>query len=87
MSNMSHCRFQNTLGDLEDCLTALQGLADGTETKLSARETDAAQRLLDVALEMVLFAAQERNHVALEDLDGMDVFAGVVEDLNQEAAL
>jgi hypothetical protein len=28
MSNMSYCRFQNTLGDLEDCYEALAEMDD-----------------------------------------------------------
>lgn len=28
MSNMSYCRFQNTLGDLQDCYEALGDMED-----------------------------------------------------------
>lgn len=41
MSNMSYCRFQNTLSDLQDCEQALN-----EQYKLSDRELDAAVRLI-----------------------------------------
>jgi hypothetical protein len=44
MSNMSYCRFQNTLPDLRDCRDALDdGALDGN---LSAAEMDAAKALI-----------------------------------------
>ena len=41
MSNMSYCRFSNTVGDLQDCYDAM----DETE-KLSPAESKARQRLI-----------------------------------------
>jgi hypothetical protein len=51
MSNMSYCRFQNTLGDLFDCQEALDNgeLEDG---QLSDEEERAAKRLIDVCREI-----------------------------------
>lgn len=40
MSNMSYCRFQNTSGDLEECLDALEEGAS-----LSSEEHRAATRM------------------------------------------
>ena len=39
MSNMSYCRFENTLADLQDC-------ADNLRNKLSSSEAKARQRLV-----------------------------------------
>ena len=47
MSNMSYCRFQNTLGDLEDCAEAL---FCGDE--LSDEESGAKDRLGQLCCEI-----------------------------------
>ena len=47
MSNMSYCRFENTLLDLRDCRDALISI-DGDLDQLSDTEKRAAQRLIDV---------------------------------------
>lgn len=58
MSNMSYCRFQNTLQDLRDCKGALDegdgedhdpADLDGT---LSEEETSAKKRLISVCIEI-----------------------------------
>lgn len=46
MSNMSYCRFQNTLSDLRDCKEALDDISDLSE--LSDDEARAAKRLINV---------------------------------------
>jgi len=38
MSNMDYCRFQNTLGDLRDCLAALEDNDDLSEEEARARK-------------------------------------------------
>ncbi len=48
MSNMSYCRFENTVGDLEDCYEAL---LEGEE--LSDSEKRYAERLLDVCQDII----------------------------------
>lgn len=37
MSNMSHCRFENTAGDLEDCYKNMDE-TDSSEWELKARK-------------------------------------------------
>lgn len=49
MSNMSYCRFQNTLADLEDCEKALCELIDSAK-ELSKEELWAARALVDVCI-------------------------------------
>lgn len=45
MSNMSHCRFQNTLDDLRDCREALSDSLDPL-ADLSEEEAKAARNLI-----------------------------------------
>ena len=51
MSNMSYCRFQNTLRDLKDCLDALCDI-DGNLSELSTEEARAADSLILVCEEI-----------------------------------
>ena len=51
MSNMSYCRFQNTVADLEDCLEALRE-RDGDLSDLSEEEQNAAERLISICGEV-----------------------------------
>ena len=46
MGNMSYCRFENTSGDLYDCVTALEEVGSFEELDLSEREADAAEGML-----------------------------------------
>ena len=47
MSNLSYCRFQNTVPDLSDCADALEEI-DGNLTELSKEEAQAATRLIEL---------------------------------------
>lgn len=38
MSNMSYCRFENTLSDLRDCYNNMDEDLDDSETEKSSRE-------------------------------------------------
>ena len=49
MSNMSYCRFQNTLGDLNDCVESLQN-----EDVLSAEEAEAARDMASACEEFLV---------------------------------
>lgn len=48
MPNMNYCRFQNTLGDLQECLDAIK---DGEE--LSSEEASAAREMLDLCNQFI----------------------------------
>lgn len=52
MSNMSYCRFQNTLRDFWDCADALDEL-EGDLSTLSNAEAEAARELLSVCAHLV----------------------------------
>ena len=61
MANMSYCQFENTLLDLQSCQAALQ-----EHDKLSERERDAKEQLLNLCREMVEQFGEED-----QSLDGM----------------
>lgn len=61
MSNMSYCRFENTLADLEDCL-------DNITEEVSAEEHEARIKLIEVAKEIVR-AARENRWITEEQED------------------
>jgi len=46
MSNMSHCRFQNTKGDLFDCVEALEMVDELKDLDLSPEEFRAFKSML-----------------------------------------
>lgn len=50
MSNMSYCRFENTLADLADCLEALQNNPEGDD--LNDTELQSRARLLEMSAEI-----------------------------------
>ncbi len=47
MGNMGYCRFENTLGDLEDCYDHIN------DTDLGPEESRARKRLIDVCIDIV----------------------------------
>lgn len=63
MSNMSYCRFQNTVSDLRDCHEALSDLRVGDIEKLSEEELRAAKKLAIVCLRIVTDLADEAGLV------------------------
>ena len=59
MSNMSYCRFRNTLNDLEDCVYAIE---DIDLEDLSQEELWAAKRMRHLCEEYIeLFDSVERG--------------------------
>jgi hypothetical protein len=48
MSNMSYCRFENTLADLQDCLEAMQEVEDMQELDLGEYEEEAFTSMANV---------------------------------------
>lgn len=46
MGNMSYCRFQNTLSDLDDCYEAMGNMMDVDEENLSIEEKRAKKALI-----------------------------------------
>lgn len=52
MSNMSYCRFENTLSDLEDCL-------DHIEDDLGSEEFQAREELIKVCVKIAKYKNYE----------------------------
>ena len=54
MANMSYCRFQNTLMDMQDCFNIMDEAVDLNEPLgLSADEQRAFQRMYDMMHDMI----------------------------------
>lgn len=68
MSNMSYCRFENTAGDLADCVDALEELLRGEGEPLSDDELMAAKRLVKRCMDVAMLI-EETTGEAYEDLD------------------
>ena len=77
MSNMSYCRFQNTVSDLRDCQEALENLVNGVgeekgdEVALSDSETASAKNLLSTALGLIRLVS-ETTGKDMEDIEESD---------------
>lgn len=67
MSNMSYCRFENTLSDLEDCLKALRAMRNGEEERLSHRELQSAKGLASICLQFVEETLEEELVIETQD--------------------
>ena len=87
MSNMSYCRFQNTVSDLKDCDGALEEFFGSDWGPLSREELRAAVNLVEVCqtiLQRVTEAMQNRD-VEVEDAPDIDLqdVADVMKDQNE----
>ena len=49
MPNMSYCRFENTVHDMQDCIYAIE---EGNTSELSSSEVRALEEFLDLAREI-----------------------------------
>ena len=62
MPNMSYCRFQNTVGDLEDCYDHI----DLNENDLSQDEEDARKRLIKICVDIALEYGDQIDREVIE---------------------
>ena len=62
MPNMSYCRFQNTVGDLEDCYDHI----DLNENDLSQDEEDARKRLIKICVNIALEYGDQIDREVIE---------------------
>ena len=54
MANMSYCRFQNTVQDMQDCFNAIdEALDNGEPMDLSADEQRAFERMFNLMEDMM----------------------------------
>lgn len=65
MSNMSYCRFRNTLHDFDDCVDAV-GNAESIND-FSKPERDAAERMYELAINYVEWFEQLKIESGDED--------------------
>lgn len=66
MSNMSYCRFENTLHDLGDCLEALEdGALDNQD--LSDEERESALELIEMCGEIYANFSKEAEEAEEEE--------------------
>ena len=88
MSNMSYCRFQNTLSDLEDCQGVLEAMIDGvTEEgeRLSRAELIAAKALVHRCLYIARLIA-EQSDVAVDELDECEAIERTMDAIQDNAS-
>lgn len=71
MSNMSYCRFENTLADLQDCLEALE---DGAlnNSDMSDIERESALELIELCGEIYDNFSDETENNSDEDGSSWD---------------
>ena len=76
--NMSHCRFQNTSTDLQDCIEYLSNMSNNpTETEaLSREELKAAKQLAVKALKLVEMCTEMLGE-DIENADEEDMEEGI----------
>ena len=76
MANMSYCRFENTYGDLEDCLNAMLECECDEDARdflldMSEYERSAFERMRKLCVEFV--KAHDRIMEAAEDLTEVEI--------------
>ena len=62
MSNMSYCRFQNTLYDLQDCVNAIE-MGESTGEDISSSELSALMEMRDLCDYFVENLSEEINEI------------------------
>lgn len=66
MSNMSYCRFENTVRDLNDCQRAIEEMLAGDGDALSDDELAAAKCLVETCSEIIGLVASQAGRQRLE---------------------
>jgi len=75
MSNMSYCRFQNTVSDLEDCFDAMCGNDEYYQSKadISEEELCALERMIEICRDIVNMADDDEIVLLQEGVKVTDV--------------
>lgn len=69
MSNMSYCRFRNTLNDFDDCASKVEEIINGdVDEALSREEFIAAVRLVQAAADLIDIVKDAAGVDAEDDL-------------------
>jgi hypothetical protein len=84
MSNMSYCRFQNTLKDLMDCQNALEEFFTGADdSDLSADELRAAHQLVETCLSIAQLVGDQRSiDIDADDALNQSTITDIFDDIN-----
>lgn len=85
MGNMDYVRFENTASDLADCQAALEGMLDGSESKLSHRELGRAKELLRVCWDIMMLVRDNVNVDDAEFADAMEMDDRLIEKFIDDA--
>lgn len=84
MTNMSYCRFRNTLGDMQDCWNQIEALLDQDPTEFDKiddqEERHARMLLIELCLDV---AARFRDEGVDEDNDTRDTRDAIVSVLRE----
>lgn len=78
MSNMPHCRFRNTVGDLSDC-------AENLHEELSKDEARARKQLIKLAYEIVNDFLTDGGLLDMEAVNDLPVEKGYDDELESAA--
>jgi len=81
MSNMSYCRFQNTVSDLTDCDAALEEFFAGNDEPLSRDELRAAVQLVEACRAVMMRVADKLAGLDIEFDDVLEIRENVIEDM------
>jgi hypothetical protein len=78
MSNMSYCRFQNTSGDLRDCIDAIDDIVGDIDTYgdsenlLSPEEESAADNMEELCRRYLALREELRGAISSAPMIGTD---------------
>ena len=63
MANMAHCRFENTVGDMEDCINVLQmyGSIEATRNDVNQYERRFIRRFVQMCVDVADEFGDELN--------------------------
>jgi len=72
MGNMSYCRFENTVSDLDDCQMALEDLFQGDSKPLSRTEFNKAIELIQTCADIMMLVQEHSCYNSEDFVDMMD---------------
>ncbi|WP_394540163.1 hypothetical protein PRJ39_06250 [Lysobacter enzymogenes] len=84
MSNMSYCKFQNTLIDLIDCRNTIEEMVTGDEDEvftLSHDEARAAENLAEQCFDILTLLCEHAGIDLDQHLDAWALMRSVIESL------
>ncbi|UZW61843.1 hypothetical protein [Lysobacter enzymogenes] len=84
MSNMSYCKFQNTLSDLIDCRNTIEEMVTGDEDEvfaLSREEARAAENLAEQCFDILTLLCEYAGVEVDQHLDARELMRSVIASL------